>query len=210
MTRHATQTVPTRAARKEATRAALIAAAMRVYEIDGIAAARTADVAAAAGVSHGAVFVHFPTREALFAAAIEEFGRRLAARVHELATAGAGVREVLSAHLQGIAEHEGFYARLAIEAPLLQMDARRGLLTAQSAISFHLSQAAERDTADGVIKPMPVHLLFNTWIGLVHYYLANRDMFAPDGSVIDRYGTELLDHFMSLVASCPSAQKETS
>ena len=37
----------TRADKKQATRAALISAAMRVYELDGIAAARTADVAAA-------------------------------------------------------------------------------------------------------------------------------------------------------------------
>jgi AcrR family transcriptional regulator len=211
MARHATISPSTpRAAQKQATRATLIAAAMRVYELNGIAAARTADVAAAAGVSHGTVFVHFPTREALFAAAIEEFGTALARRVHELATTGAGVREVLSAHLQGIAEHEGFYSRLAIEAPLLPMQARRGLLSAQSAISFHLSQAAERDTAAGLIKPMPIHLLFNTWIGLVHYYLANRDMFAPDGSVIERYGVELTDHFMSLIASCPDQREEAS
>jgi AcrR family transcriptional regulator len=203
-TPHAEPTPPsTRAAQKRATREALIAAAMRVYEMDGIAAARTADVAAAAGVSHGTVFVHFPTREALFAAALEEFGSMLTRRIHELATSGASVREVLSAHLQGIGEHEGFYSRLTIEAPLLPDDARRGLFSVQSAISFHLAQAAEREQAAGTIKPMPVHLLFNTWIGLVHYYLANRDMFAPDGSVVERCGPELLEHFMSLIASCP-------
>jgi AcrR family transcriptional regulator len=198
----------TRAEKKQATRAALIAATMRVYELDGIAAARTADVAAAAGLAHGTVFVHFPTREALLAATLEEFGRILTSRVHELAASGAGVREVLAAHLQGIAEREGFYARLAIEAPLLPKDARQVLLGVQSAISFHLAQAAERDQAVGLIKPMPIHLLFNTWIGLVHYYLANRDMFAPDGSVIERYGAELTGHFMSLIASCPDHREE--
>jgi AcrR family transcriptional regulator len=200
----------TRAAQKLATRAALIEAAMRVYELDGIAAARTADVAAAADVSHGTVFVHFPTREALLAAALEEFGHVLATRVHQLASAGASVREVLAAHLQGIAEHEGFYARLAVESPLLPKEARQALLSVQSAISFHLAQAAEREQAAGLIRPMPVHLLFNTWIGLVHYYLANRDLFAPDGSVIERHGAELIDHLMSLIVSCPSLKEEAS
>ncbi len=200
----------TRADKKQATRAALISAAMRVYELDGIAAARTADVAAAADVAHGTVFVHFPSREALFVAAIEDFGGKLASRLHELAADGAHVREVLEAHLQGLAEHEGFYSRLAIEAPLLPREARQSLLSIQSAISFHIAEAAERDEAASLIKPIPTYLLFNTWIGLVHYYLANRDLFAPDSSVIERCGAELIEHFMSLIAPCPNQKEETS
>lgn len=210
-TAHAEPSPPTtRAAQKQATREALIAAAMRVYEMDGIAAARTADVAAAAGVSHGTVFVHFPTREALFVAALQKFGIDLAARLHELAAHGAGMREVLSAHLQGIAEQEGFYSRLAIEGPLLPRDARQTLHEVNAAISVHLDMAARHDVAAGIIKPVPLHLLFNTWIGLVHYYLANRDMFAPDGSVVERRGSELVEHFMSLIASCPNTQEAAS
>jgi hypothetical protein len=46
---------------------------------------------------------------------------------------------------------------------------------------------------------MPMHLLFNTWIGLVHHYMVNRDLFAPEGSVIARRGKELLDHYMGLL-----------
>jgi AcrR family transcriptional regulator len=195
---------------KQQTRGALLAAAMSVCERDGIVAARTADVAEQAGVAHGSVFVHFPTREALFISAIEEFGVGLARRLHELAAGGAGLRETLEAHLQGLAEHEGFYARLAIEAPLLPPDARRSFLSVQSAISFHISQAAQHDEAAGLIKPMPIHLLFNTWIGLVHHYLANRDLFAPNTSVIERHGPELIDHFMSLVKSCPSPKEDAS
>ena len=43
---------------------------------------------------------------------------------------------------------------------------------------------------------MPLHLLFNTWTGLVHHYLSQRDLFNPKGSVIRRYGDELLEHFL--------------
>lgn len=38
------------------------------------------------------------------------------------------------------------------------------------------------------------------WIGLVHHYLMNRDLFAPGESVIARRGRELLDHYMGLLA----------
>ena len=52
----------------------------------------------------------------------------------------------------------------------------------------------------GAIEPMAPHLLFNTWLGLLHHYVANRDLFAPGGSVLERRGNELLDHTMHLLA----------
>ena len=69
----------------------------------------------------------------------------------------------------------------------------------QSAISLHLSQAAQLEIEAGIVAPMPVALLFNTWIGLIHYYLINGDLFAPEGQVLKRYGQSLLDHYMSLL-----------
>ncbi|MNC80717.1 hypothetical protein D3C75_1336170 [compost metagenome] len=53
---------------------------------------------------------------------------------------------------------------------------------------------------NGTAAYMPVHLLFNSWIGLLHHYLMNRDLFAPDESVLERYGKELLAHFMRMVS----------
>ena len=50
------------------TRQKVLDAARRVFETRGFAGARTQDVAEAAGVSHGSVFVYFRTREALIAA----------------------------------------------------------------------------------------------------------------------------------------------
>jgi len=43
-------------------------------------------------------------------------------------------------------------------------------------------------------------LLFNTWLGLIHHYLGNRDLFAPGHSVVERHGSMLLDHFVGLLA----------
>lgn len=50
------------------------------------------------------------------------------------------------------------------------------------------------------IKRMPIHLLFNTWLGLVHHCLMNRDPFAPGKSVLSIRGEELINHFMSLLS----------
>jgi AcrR family transcriptional regulator len=183
------------------TRRKLIDAARALFAEQGLATTTTEDVASAAGVSHGTVFAHFPTRGALLVAVIEEFGADVGLRTHEAAANGAGTRAVLQAHLQVLEEYEELYARVLAEASVLPHAARTALIGLQSAISCHLFEALQRETAAGTIRVCPMHLLLNTWIGLIHHYLLNRDLFAPGESVIARWGAELLDHYMWLLSS---------
>jgi AcrR family transcriptional regulator len=184
---------------KEQTRQRILEAAMRRFADDGLTRAATADIARDAGVSHGTVFVHFPTLEALQQAAIEAFGEQVTARLHELATEGHTLREVLQAHLQGLVEQERFYTRLVLEGRLLTPQARVVLVGIQSVMAHHIGMAASREMELGAIRPMETHLLFNTWMGLVHYYLANGDLFSPEEPVLERCGPELLEHFCRLL-----------
>jgi AcrR family transcriptional regulator len=186
---------------KEQTRKLLIETALRQFAEHGLNATPTVDIARTAGVSHGTVFAHFPTREDLLIEVIQEFGTRIALRMHELAEGGKSLREVLEAHLNGLMEVEPFYTRLVTERPLLPVEVRYSLLGIQSAIAFHLQQVAEAEMNRGKIRNQPLHLLFNTWLGLIHYYIANSDLFAPGESVLKRYGPELLNHFLTLIAT---------
>ncbi|MGE5494474.1 MAG: TetR/AcrR family transcriptional regulator [Burkholderiales bacterium] len=196
----AQQNITKRQAQKLRTRELIEETALSVFADKGFAAARAVDIANAAGVSHGTVFLHFPTMEELTAAVIERFGKRVSQRLHELASAGHGLSGVLEAHIKGLREHETFYTRLITERSLLPESAKTAFLSIQSSISLHISEAAERAMREGLIKQIPMHLLFNTWIGLVHYYLENGDLFAPGSSVLERRGGELIDHFMRLVS----------
>lgn len=198
-----------RGEQKTATRRRILDAAIAVFGTKGILAATAAEVAKEAGVSHGSVFVHFGTMETLMAAAIEDFGEALSLRLHELTAVGAGTREVLAAHLEAIREREAFYSRLVAEASLLPPAARSCLVLIQSGIAFHLSPAIEADAKAGRVKEMRLPLLFNTWLGLVHHYLANRELFSPCESVIDARGQELLDHFMSLISIGGENERES-
>jgi hypothetical protein len=67
-----------------------------------------------------------------------------------------------------------------------------------------VSQALAEDQRKKLIRNIPLHLLFNTWTGLVHHYLSQRELFAPRGSVIVRCGNELLEHFLDLVSIQPT------
>ena len=184
-----------RQVQKENTKSALLETAYRVFSERGIVSSRMSDIAEAAGVSHGTVFLHFSTQEALITEVIEHYCSKIAQRTHELSESGASLRDILSAHLDGIKEYEPFYTRLVIENRLLPAEARDAWVGLQSAVSFHFEQTVNREIGAKV----PLSLLFNMWMGLVHYYLANGDLFAPEGNVIGRYGEILIENYMTLV-----------
>ncbi len=184
---------------KEQTKETLLNTAYQVFSEQGIMNTRMSDIAQAAGVSHGTVFVHFQTQEMLVTEVIETYGGKIAWRTHELARSCRHMEEILTAHLAGIREFEPFYTKLVIENRLLPPGARDVWVSLQSAISFHFSQVVEREIETGRTVDLASHFLFNTWVGLVHYYLVNGDLFAPEGNVMGRYGDTLVENYMKMI-----------
>ncbi|MBW9154486.1 TetR/AcrR family transcriptional regulator [Clostridium estertheticum] len=181
------------------TRKHLIEIAIKQFGENGIIATRTADIARAAGVSHGTIFSHFSTQDELVITVIEEFGTRIIQRLHELVDTNSSLFEVLQGHINGLIEFEPFYTKLIIERRLLPESVCNTYIMIQSTISFHISIAAEKEMEQGTIRKMPIHLIYNTWIGLIHYYITNSDLFSPNGSVLKQYSNELLQHCMNLL-----------
>lgn len=183
------------------TRQLILDTALKLYAEKGLSQTRTIDIAKAAQISHGTVFVHFATQDALVLAAMEEFSAQVNGRLHELAAGRESLADILAAHVEGLSEFEDFYAWLVMENRLLGEQVRLRFLSIQSVVSHHISLAALREMENGTIARMPVHLLFNGWVGLLHHYLLNRDLFAPGESVLKRHGKELLTHYVRMLAS---------
>lgn len=181
--------------KKAQTKATLMKAAYEIFSQKGIQGTRMSDIAAAANVSHGTVFLHFNTQEAFIAEVVEFYCSQIALRTHELSDSCRTLKELLSAHLDGISDYEPFYTRLVIENRMLPSEARDAYITVQSAVSYHFSKAFEKED----ISFIPTDILFNMWMGLVHYYLSNGDLFAPEGNVISRYRNTLIDSFLALL-----------
>lgn len=185
---------------KDLTRKKLIDAAINTFARQGITATTTADVAKAAGVSHGTVFLHFPCRDDLVFAAISRFGRHLCAafKAHTQNNVK-NLRGVLKAHLQVLEEFEDFYSRLVREAHLLSPRIKSYFFIIHASVSHRMFINAEYEMNEGKIRKIKRPLLFNTWIALVHYYITHKDVFSPKKSVIQEKASELIDHFMCLV-----------
>lgn len=183
---------------KEKTRQKIIETAFQVYSKQGFTAT-TSTIAKEAGLSHGTIFVHFPTLNELLICLIESFGDTLAIETHTLAEAGNNVEELLKTHLRILAKYENFYIRLITERFLLPEDVQMTIANIQSTIAYHFSSVIEREIDAQIIKKVPLHMIFNTWMGLIHYYLFNKDFFSPEMPLLERYSMELIDTFLKLI-----------
>jgi AcrR family transcriptional regulator len=184
---------------KELTRQRILDAAFRLYAIEGFSSP-TNTIAQEAGVSHGSIFVHFPTREILQLCVLERFSQEVGVKLHNLSTAGNDISELMQAHISVLEEYEAFYKNLISEVSSLPAETRSVLVSLQSVISQHFSVAFERAKRNGVVKDIPLHILFNTWIGLLHYYLQNSELFAPGGSVLKCCRDELVNYFVVMIS----------
>jgi AcrR family transcriptional regulator len=104
---------------KEQTKELLLKTAYEVFSKKGIMNTRVSDIAQAAGVSHGTIFVHFRSLEAMIEEVVALYGQKIAMRTHVLAQSSGSLSDLLHAHLGGIMEFEPFYTHLVIENKLL-------------------------------------------------------------------------------------------
>lgn len=93
----------TRERQREETRRRVYLAALEVFRRDGVQACRIEDIAALAGVSRGAFYFHFPSKDDVLVEVLRESSDRVAARVAALPEALpamavlAGVGEAIAA-----------------------------------------------------------------------------------------------------------------
>lgn len=189
-----------RAEMRARTRQHLIDTTLRLVEAQGVATLRTLTVAQLAGTSHGTVFVHFATREDLLAAAVETFVEGVVERLRTGDGGDLSLERTLERHLAAIAAEEDLYVSLVKEAPLLGAAAQAHWTRLQASVSLVMTPAFDAEIARGRIRDLPIHLLVNTWLALVHHYLINRDLFSPGESVVASKGPLLRQHMMSLLA----------
>ncbi|AWW26761.1 TetR/AcrR family transcriptional regulator [Acetobacterium sp. KB-1] len=182
---------------KEATRKLILDAAYQVYAEEGFSAT-TNQIAKAANVSHGTIFVHFPTVDNLISCLLERFGSEINEHLHLLSEKDESLETFLAAHINVLISYEDFYKRLISEINILPQEAKYVFINIQSVVSFHLNQVIERDKEKKAIKEIPMHIIFNSWLGLIHYYLTNNYLFAA-GSVLTDHKDELILNYIKLI-----------
>jgi TetR/AcrR family transcriptional regulator len=95
----------------ETRQAALVAAALALAGERSPADVTTAELAGTVGLTQGALFRHFPSKEAVWLAVMDQVSETLLARLHAAAGAHApplvALRAVFMAHVDFVVEHPG-------------------------------------------------------------------------------------------------------
>ena len=181
------------------TRKRILDTAYRLYAAGGFSTP-TNIIAQETGLSHGAIFVHFPTRESLQLKVLEKFTQEIGGKLHELTKIEAEISELLYAHIAVLEEYESFYKNLISEISALPDETKTMLIALHSVMSFHFGELIEREKRNGRVKDIPLHMLFNTWLGLLHYYLQNSELFTSGESVLKHRKKELVENYLLLIS----------
>lgn len=143
----------TNRARSEATRTALLDAARPIFASGGFSAASTPELAAAAGVTRGALYHHFSDKRDLFRAVVEREAQAVAACIRASAAetegAAAALRQGAEAYFEAMAS-PGRARLLLVEGPAsLGAEAMEAIdrLTGRDTLREGLAYAVQRGEA---------------------------------------------------------------
>ena len=157
---------------KPATRDRILQAALQVFAGKGYHGAAVDVIVRASGTSKGAVYHHFPNKEALFLALVDELSARLAAAVTTAIDRSHGALEkveaALRAALETFAQHRELARILLLESVSLgkAYEAKRAEIHGRFAalIQAYLDQAV----AEGSIPPLDTRVATLAWLGAVN------------------------------------------
>jgi AcrR family transcriptional regulator len=191
--------------RSRSTRAALLASARGLFAERGFAGTNRDDISTGAGVTRGALYHHFATKEAVFRAVVEELEEELVARVVAGAEGVSDPGEQLRAGCLAFLDACGDPAVrriVLLDAPAVlgwetwrEIDAQYGLALVRGGL--------EAAMAAGRLTPAPVDALAHTLLGALNeaaVVVAN----AQDPTAARAEMAEVLDLLLSrLLAAAP-------
>jgi AcrR family transcriptional regulator len=174
---------------KVETRDRILQAALAVFAEKGYHRAAVDDIVRASGTSKGAVYHHFPSKETLFLALVDDFAARLAQAVAGAIAEAQGalgkVEAALRAGLATFAGHRELARILLLESVTLgaayqdkraEVHARFGSL-----IQGHLDEAV----SEGAIPPIDTRIATLAWLGAVNEVVVQW-LSATDADLLDR------------------------
>jgi TetR/AcrR family fatty acid metabolism transcriptional regulator len=196
------------ARRAEGKREKILEAAVRVFSAKGFFASRVSDVAAAAGIADGTVYLYFRSKDDILVSLFDELmSEHLAAARKELE----GVEEV-RARLKIMADHHlGMLGKSPELAVVFQVELRQStkfmeLFTASWLMAYFdlIEETIERGQRAGTIrKDLPrklaAHAFFGSLDALVTSWVLSRNAFD-----LSEMGGALVELFLTGAAAKPS------
>ncbi len=184
---------------KQETRQKILDVAYRKFSEYGIAETKTADIASAANLSHGAIFVHFQTRQDIVNNVIDQFGLELSAQINR----GIGNKQsplsILLYFTEALSKFEDFYTELLFVLPKLPSSIQGSFLMLQNGLAQYLLPALKSKMDTERFKHLGEAGIMNTWFAQLHYYLMNKNWYEPEGSLLKKRGNRIVTEYLELL-----------
>ncbi|MCS7235456.1 MAG: TetR/AcrR family transcriptional regulator [Armatimonadota bacterium] len=160
-----------REARKEQTRARILEAARRAFAARGFHATLMDHVAQQAGLSKGALYVHFPSKEELFLALLDDAAATLVDRITQAIAGAHGGRAKVAAALESaldtFEEHEDLTWVFLVESSGARGPVEQRRWELRAALTDLVRRYLDEAVASGDLPPQDTALAAAVWMGAV-------------------------------------------
>ena len=188
-----------RQAQKQFTREKIIIAAKQIFIEKGIINTATSQIAEAAKIAHGTLFLHFPNKDSLVIELLDVESSKFSDSMKQLIFETTDVKTILDQYLNLIQAEEGFFSSLARELPYYKDELRRKILFRESLIREHFHQVIEKGIEQNIFANIDIPSALTFLFGTINYYLSLKTSFVQDGSVIEKFHDQIIEIFMKLL-----------
>ncbi|MCU0514743.1 MAG: TetR/AcrR family transcriptional regulator [Anaerolineae bacterium] len=158
--------------RENSTRERILDAALNVFSSQGYHDTRMDEIVQAAGTSKGSIYFHFPNKEKLFIALVDQFADLLERRTHEAITHQAQGMGRVQAALSAVLETFGKYRRpakiLLVQAVGLGSVFEKKRLEITDRFAGLIKTYLDEAIAAGEIAPVDTTIVAHAWLGAIY------------------------------------------
>jgi len=184
---------------KKRTRNFLLETAKTCFVKNGFLKTTTSEIAQAAGVAHGTLFLHFKTKEALIVEIVDNEMETVSRQIHELSRHAEDLEQLLAEYLDFLEEREDLFSVLARELPFYKGELRRKILYRESIIRSRFYQAIEDGIEKKIYRKCNISSVITFLFATLNYYLSLKPIFVEEGSVIRKFGNDIKSTFMMML-----------
>ncbi|MCD4818978.1 MAG: TetR/AcrR family transcriptional regulator [Candidatus Cloacimonetes bacterium] len=183
---------------KQKTRELIIEVSKESFIKNGFLNTTTSQIAKAAGIAHGTLFLHFPSKDLLIEEILDNELGEISQEIYNLVLSQNSIETLLNKYLDLISQQEDFFSTIYRELPFYNDKLRRKILFKESIIRSHFFQVIEKSRSDYLQKneiSTAITMLFAT----VRYYLIMKDSLISSKNVIDEFKEHILSIFLKII-----------
>ncbi|MCY3867249.1 MAG: TetR/AcrR family transcriptional regulator [Chloroflexi bacterium] len=154
------------------TRDRILDAAMNIFSAKGFHDTKLDEIVAEASISKGSIYFHFPNKEKLFIALVDQFADVIERRAREAigneAPGMVRVRAALAAVLETFGKYRLPAKLLLVQAVGLGAVFERKRMEVTDRFALLIQIYLDEAVADGSIAPVNTHIVSHAWMGAIY------------------------------------------